>query len=507
MRFLQYNGCGGVVYNYLYTNSLHLLYLYAKINCDMEVQDNIITLENELLSFDRYFEANSRCVLSAPFGEGKSFFLNEFIKKKSSDYDFITLYPTGYQICDNKDVFEYIKRDILLALLALEPDFLNALDKTSAAIIWESISECREDIISCLPEINIGVQGTTGVTISTANIVNTVSKVVEKCKKKKIFKGNPIKDYFNSFEDNAGCLYEFNPISNMISSLIAARKTGSGSSSPRKVVLVIGDLDRMDPEHIFRILNVFSAHLGDNLDEEFSRNKFGFDKVLLLCDYNNIKNIYHHLYGADADFNGYMSKFVAKGVFQYSLRSRVKEYMVSLLPENLSTNFPSIISLIANEIFDKNDTLKDENLRTIKVKFLEFKKSIIVENFYFIQPNIGAFIKTDRIEVINLLALAKMFNMDLSALLEQCRSQYNMGELYKLCWPYVIIKENKLPSFNPIYYTPNSEECLNGHREFIVEHQNLEITNIRHDKYYREIAESYLKETYEFIKQCEMYLG
>ena len=275
MRFLQYNRCGGVVYNYLYTNSLHLLYLYAKINCDMEVQDNIITLENELLSFDRYFEANSRCVLSAPFGEGKSFFLNEFIKKKSSDYDFITLYPTGYQICDNKDVFEYIKRDILLALLALEPDFLNALDKTSAAIIWESISECREDIISCLPEINIGVHGTTGVTISTANIVNTVSKVVEKCKKKKIFKGNPIKDYFNSFEDNAGCLYEFNPISNMISSLIAARKTGSGSSSPRKVVLVIEDLDRMDPEHIFRILNVFSAHLGDNLDEEFSRNKFG----------------------------------------------------------------------------------------------------------------------------------------------------------------------------------------------------------------------------------------
>ena len=95
----------------------------------MEVQDNIISLEDELFSFDRYFEANSRCVLSAPFGEGKSFFLNEFIKTKSSDYDFITLYPTGYQICDNKDVFEYIKRDILLALLALEPDFLDALDK------------------------------------------------------------------------------------------------------------------------------------------------------------------------------------------------------------------------------------------------------------------------------------------------------------------------------------------------------------------------------------------
>ena len=481
--------------------------MYVQIDEDMEVQDNIISLEDELFSFDRYFEANSRCVLSAPFGEGKSFFLNEFIKTKSSDYDFITLYPTGYQICENKDVFEYIKRDILLALLALEPSFLDALDKTNAAIIWDSISECREDIVSCLPEINIGVHGTAGVTISTANIVNTVCKVVAKCKKKRRFGGNPIKDYFDSFEHNKGSLYEFNPISNMISYLIAARKKGSESSNPRKVVLVIEDLDRMDPEHIFRILNVFSAHFGDDLDEDFSRNKFGFDKVLLLCDYNNIKNIYHHLYGADADFCGYMSKFVAKGVFQYSLRSRVKEYMVSLLPRNLKENFPTIIGVVTDKIFDKNGSLRNENLRTIKTKFLEFKKSIIVDNFYFVQPNIGAFIKTDRIELINLWALSRMFNIDLSALLEQSAKQYSGHELYRLCWPFIIVKDNMLPTFQPIYYTENSEECLNGHREFIVEHKDLEITNIRHDNYYRQIAESYLKEVYDFIKQCEMYIG
>ena len=473
----------------------------------METQDNMISLEDELFSFDRYFEANSRCVLSAPFGEGKSFFLNEFIKTKSSDYDFITLYPTGYQICENKDVFEYIKRDILLALLALEPGFLDALDKTNAAIIWDSISECREDIVSCLPEINIGVHGTAGVTISTANIVNTVCKVVAKCKKKRRFGGNPIKDYFDSFEHNKGSLYEFNPISNMISSLIAARKKGSESSNPRKVVLVIEDLVRMDPEHIFRILNFFSAHFGDDLDEDFSRNKFGFDKVLLLCDYANIKNIYHHLYGADADFCGYMSKFVAKGVFQYSLRSRVKEYMVSLLPRNLKENFPTIIGVVTDKIFDINGSLRNENLRTIKTKFLEFKKSIIVDNFYFVQPNIGAFIKTDRIELINLWALSRMFDIDLSALLEQSAKQYSGHELYRLCWPFIIVKDNKLPTFQPIYYTENSEECLNGHREFIVEHKDLEITNIRHDNYYRQIAESYLKEVYDFIKQCEMYIG
>ena len=84
----------------------------------MDNEANMISLETELLSFDRYFEANSRCILSAPFGEGKSYFLNEFIKSHVDEYDFITIYPTNYQICDNRDILEYIKRDILFGLIA-----------------------------------------------------------------------------------------------------------------------------------------------------------------------------------------------------------------------------------------------------------------------------------------------------------------------------------------------------------------------------------------------------
>ena len=122
----------------------------------MDNKANMISLETELLSFDRYFEANSRCILSAPFGEGKSCFLHEFIKMKQDEYDFITLYPINYQICDNKDILEYIKRDILLALLALSPEFLTGLDKAGAEMIWKSIADCKEDVISCLPEINVG---------------------------------------------------------------------------------------------------------------------------------------------------------------------------------------------------------------------------------------------------------------------------------------------------------------------------------------------------------------
>ena len=45
-------------------------------------------LDEEITSFKRYFSENNRCILSAPYGEGKSYFLNEFIKSQVDEYDF-----------------------------------------------------------------------------------------------------------------------------------------------------------------------------------------------------------------------------------------------------------------------------------------------------------------------------------------------------------------------------------------------------------------------------------
>ena len=82
----------------------------------------------------------------------------------------------------------------------------------------------------------------------------------------------------------------------------------------KQSVLVLDDLERIDPEHIFRILNVFSAHLDSSNNE--SENKFGFDKVVLVADYHNIKSIYQHKYGLDTDFNGYFDKFFSIEIFR-----------------------------------------------------------------------------------------------------------------------------------------------------------------------------------------------
>ena len=40
------------------------------------------------------------------------------------------------------------------------------------------------------------------------------------------------------------------------------------------------------------------------------KNKFGFDKIIVVCDYNNIQSLFHCRYGHDADFSGYIDKFI-----------------------------------------------------------------------------------------------------------------------------------------------------------------------------------------------------
>lgn len=104
------------------------------------------------------------------------------------------------------------------------------------------------------------------------------------------------KEYLLSFDNEKGGIYELDAVTNLICSLVQTRQEGG-----RKMVLVVEDLDRIDPGHIFRILNVLSAHMTYiNGYDDGTKNKFNFDKVLLLCDYANIEKIYHHLYGGKA---------------------------------------------------------------------------------------------------------------------------------------------------------------------------------------------------------------
>ena len=117
------------------------------------MEDIFAPIDEEITSFERYFSENNRCILSAPFGEGKSYFLNEFIKSQVDEYDFITIYPTNYQICDNRDILEYIKRDVLFGLIALDETIIDGFDATKLGILRKAILESKDSVAECIPDI------------------------------------------------------------------------------------------------------------------------------------------------------------------------------------------------------------------------------------------------------------------------------------------------------------------------------------------------------------------
>ena len=76
-----------------------------------------IDISRELTRFHQHLENNRQTILSAKFGDGKTYFLKEYIKQHEEDTFFVVLHPVNYVVSPNEDIFEYIKRDILCSLV------------------------------------------------------------------------------------------------------------------------------------------------------------------------------------------------------------------------------------------------------------------------------------------------------------------------------------------------------------------------------------------------------
>lgn len=78
-----------------------------------------LDIKPELEDFNNHIKINKNIILSAPFGDGKSYMLQQFKEKYANHYHFITLYPVNYTIADNGDILEYIKRDIIFSFCVM----------------------------------------------------------------------------------------------------------------------------------------------------------------------------------------------------------------------------------------------------------------------------------------------------------------------------------------------------------------------------------------------------
>ena len=386
---------------------------------------DIIPIDFEITTFSNYLDRNCRCILSARFGDGKSFFLNEFKKKTSDKYIFLTIYPVNYQVAENKDIFEYIKRDILLQILMTSAIDLSDEKYGFALRLWGFLNQKGKDLVSDIIAL---------VATSLANIPQTsmttlrdnIAKFKEFSKKIKKSESDSIESYLDEFTLQKGGIYEFDPISQIIYQLITDIKTQSG----KQVVLVIEDMDRIDPAHIFSILNVFSAHwdIRDYSEQKLADgnplNKYNFDKVLLICHFQNIKNIFHNFYGEQTDFTGYIHKFSSSAPYEYSLADVIEEWIVNNIPFNKEI-FPDICKQLATFIMRKYGDEENiiTNIRHITSSLTHPSYNIRKENIPPYTWQIGGyngknyFISTVN-QVTRLLDILKRFEISIDEFLD-----------------------------------------------------------------------------------------
>lgn len=406
----------------------------------LDKENPMIDITEDLVNFKLFLDAQSRCIFSARFGNGKSYFINQFMGKYADDYLFIPIYPVNYQVMDNKDIFELIKRDVLIKLLSSSQIEIENIKFDAIFLYYYFFTSNSKEILSGLlkmiPSINIY-----GFELNIGNVVKQVENIKQKFKDWKsnieTTQNSLAEDFINKFSDQPGSIYEFDAISRLICELI---KQYRGKNPKKKVVLVIEDLDRIDPAHIFRILNVFSAHfdryssITKEIETTEKDNKFGFDKIISVCDIENIKNIYSHVYGEKTDFLGYISKFSISKPFYYSLKDRLADYITNHLLDKRLLNYPYTCKLLASLIISRMNQIQDleYNLRIITSRIKE-ADTIIKHNT--VTPKINGFPQPIEFSFSSpftyLLALLKNFDLSLEHIIESANRNEIVGIIGK----------------------------------------------------------------------------
>lgn len=328
-----------------------------EIEIVFETQE-IFKMEDAYRNFQEHINdiKTTRILFSSPFGHGKTTFIKDFFEEYKDDFELFHLYPVNYSVASNADIFEYIKCELLYQLLERDVVFDKvgfSFYETAPLFALNNAQEILAPFLMLLPKVG-------------KSVYNIYEKLYALGKEYLKFDDNfQINDqesalkFLKTFTTNTGSIYEDNFYTQLIRQLVSQLH-----AKGKQTVLVIDDIDRMDPEHIFRILNVFSAHFDNTAyGNEGISNKFGFDKIILVCDYDNLHKIFAHKYGPQTDFAGYIDKFFSKSIFQFRSTDIVEPILNIVLkgqrPHQYTTIFATIIrDLIRTNNFSVRELIK-----------------------------------------------------------------------------------------------------------------------------------------------------
>ncbi|WP_207431367.1 P-loop NTPase fold protein [Sabulibacter ruber] len=266
---------------------------------------------------------NDRIIFSGAYGLGKSSFILDFFSDETQQANFgkkrynpIYLKPVNYSVAANEDIFKYIKFDILVELIITHKVPLDNEEIIDEMLASTFIANNAADILAPLL-VMIPFLGKDYYDIYKE--FKTLHTQFLQFKAEQKTDQSHADEFLDSVFRQEGSIYESNIYTELIKRMLVKLKELTDPEIEN--ILIIDDLDRIDPHHIFRLFNVFASHFDERVEKG---NKFGFDKVMFVCDINNIEHIFRHIYGAGTDFNGYLDKFFSRHIHFFDNRKAVE---------------------------------------------------------------------------------------------------------------------------------------------------------------------------------------
>jgi len=338
----------------------------------------IISIENPQKKFTEHLNqpSNSRVFFSGKFGTGKSYFLKEYFKNRKNDHNLFWLSPINYVVGANEDIFEWIKIDLAKELLS---KYLITKDEEKFAKNLLIQTYLYQNGISIFGKLITILSNDVIKKVAGLDILKALQKEIkdyEKFEQQSQNKIPKLEEFLSNSTQAKGSIYEDDLTTKIIRASIEKVKFDTNKEN----ILVIDDLDRLDPEHIFRILNILSAH-----HNHFDANKFGFDRVILVCDYENIHALYKYRYGSEADFEGYIEKFFTYEPFYFSINDSIVQYCQNKIEIGTKEEDKNTLSILL-EIFYRNGLLKIRNLKKVISEYDKLSNSVTFEKKAYNPP-------------------------------------------------------------------------------------------------------------------------
>jgi hypothetical protein len=313
------------------------------------------------------------------------------------------LYPINYQISANDDIVGLLKYDVIIELLKKNKDIFEEKSvngiKESSLLFWSWIKD-RYTVNDVLQKIISG--GEDVASLSADPITSVLAKL-----------GRPLKDLLDLDKDfqefkteykagDKGLIEKYTAeiksknitepdyVSNLVKEKISQQK------GIKKSVLILDDLDRVDPEHIFRVLNLLSAFF-----ERENENRFGFDIIIVVADYANLEHIFHHKYGVETDFSGYVNKFFTIAPYRFDNQQAVVDTVEEIV-KSIKNENPQMISAIGEGGYIKL-FLEHIFVRAVESQALTLRGLLKPTRFQFLELKKGGFniqnLRTDEFEM------------------------------------------------------------------------------------------------------------